>query len=103
MFEPITENELAELVKEQKILLSEKELSFFNAIEVPFEKVEIERSGNIESVYVVAKHGGKIVFYEDVEEGFEITEIDGTGIIKNYGASQFELKHIIYKLMNENT
>ena len=103
MFEPLTEKELTALVKEQKSFLSEKELSFFNSIAVPLEKAKIDRSGNIESVFIVAKYCGKIIFYEDVEEGFEITEIDGSGVIKNYGASQFELKHIINQLMNENT
>jgi len=103
MFEPITEKELTNLIEEQKSLLNEKELSFFNFIEVLLEKTKIDRFGAIESVFIVAKYGCKIIFYEDVEEGFEITEIDGSGVIKNYGASQFELEHIINQLMDENT
>jgi len=51
----------------------------------------------------VAKFKGRVIFYEDVEEGFEITRIDESGLIKEYGVNQFELRHVVNQLLNANT
>jgi hypothetical protein len=93
------ENEIASQCKD----ISDEELAYFNKIRVPLESVKIERWGNTESVFVVAKAGATIIFYEDIEEGFEITELNEQGAISDYGASQFTLQQVINQLRASNS
>jgi hypothetical protein len=97
-WESITKDELLEAIRQQCLELNAEELSFFNEIYVPLEKARILRYGNIEEVFIVAKLGELIVFFEDVEEGFEISELNDEGVITEYGASQFTIQHITNQL-----
>ena len=99
-WQSITAEELTALINSELIEFNQQMLSLFESIRVPLESVDIDRNGNIESVYVVAKFDGKILFYEDVEEGFEITTINENSVITEYGFNQFELKHVINQLLH---
>lgn len=100
---PISEDALENEVTSQCKDMNDEELAYFNKIRVPLESVKIERWGNTESVFVVAKAGAAIIFYEDIEEGFEITELSEQGAISDYGASQFTLQQVINQLRTSNS
>jgi hypothetical protein len=51
----------------------------------------IVRHGNIESVVVVARRGNEVIYWEDVEEGFNASPIDAAGRILEHWCSQDEL------------
>jgi hypothetical protein len=97
-WKPITKEELEKELESQCSQLSKEERSYFNAIRVPLEPAKIERWGNLETVYIVAKKGSTIIFYEDVEEGFEISKLDKKGIVSEYGVNQFTIQHIVNQL-----
>ena len=99
---PISELELNDLIVEQLASINQAESEFYEAIKVPFRRVAIERGGALENVFVVAELPNGVVFYEDVEEGFEFTVLNTAGVISDYGASQLELSHVIRQLMSEN-
>ena len=95
---PISKDELENEIAFQCKEMSDDELAYFNKIRVKLEPIKIERCGNTETVFVVAKAGAAIIFYEDIEEGFEITELNEQGVISCYGANQFTLQQIIKRL-----
>ena len=100
---PITKEELEKEIEAQCSELSQEELSYFNKIRIPLESVKIERWGNLESVFIVAKKGATIIFYEGVEEGFEITILNEQGIISEYVANQFTIQHVTNQLRASNS
>jgi hypothetical protein len=55
----------------------------------------IERYGRMESVVVVARNGNEVMYWEDVEEGFNISPISSNGRILEHRCSQDELKHAL--------
>ena len=99
----ITKIELEKEIESQCSNLDSEELNFFNKIRVPLEPVEINRWGKLETVFIVAKLGTTIIFYEDVEEGFEITKLNEQGVISEYGASQYTIQHVTNQLRARNS
>ncbi|HEY1977380.1 MAG TPA: hypothetical protein VGG89_12575 [Candidatus Baltobacteraceae bacterium] len=97
-WKPIERNDLARVVERQLADCSGDQRAFFEEHRVEFYPVPIQRSGGVESVYVVAEFGRGLLFFEDVEEGFELSMLDQNGKISSYGASQFELSHILERL-----
>lgn len=54
-----------------------------------------------ESVWAVAEHEGKFLYYSDVEEGWELATLNDDGGIEDRGCSQFELGHIAWQLFGD--
>ncbi len=50
--------------------------------------------------WIVAILGGSVIWYNDIEDGFEISQYSSFGEIESYSASQFELKYILQKIIN---
>jgi len=102
-WEPILKGELEKEIENQFSVFGSEELSFFNSIKIPFEVYQIDREGTLEHVFVIAKYKNMVMFYEDVEEGFEMTIPDKDGVISSYYSNQFELKHVINQLISSNS
>jgi hypothetical protein len=49
---------------------------------------------------VVARFGERVLYFEDVEEGFALSALDETGAIPEPDCNQFELRHVLYALLN---
>jgi hypothetical protein len=67
---------------------------------VPFRTVSVDAYPG-ETVVVVAEHEGKILYYSDIEDGWELDAPTASGAIANRGASQFELQHIAWQLFGD--
>lgn len=74
--------------------LSEYHRTRFESIRIQLRRVPIADCPG-ETVYVVAEHEGKILYYSDVEEGWELEEADEAGGIASRGCNQYELSHIM--------
>jgi hypothetical protein len=72
----------------------------FQEVRVPFRTVPIDVHPG-ETVVVVAEHKGKILYYSDVEDGWELDAPSSSGGIRERGASQFELRHIMRQLFGD--
>ena len=51
-----------------------------------------------ETVVVVAEHAGSVLYWSDVEEGWELEPLTESGGISDRGCNQFELRHIAHRL-----
>src|SRR5688500_17140003 len=57
--------------------------------------VPINRLGNAEAAFVVARVRDLVLYYEDVEEGFNISTLSPDGSIATPGYEQWELGHAL--------
>jgi hypothetical protein len=71
--------------------------SRFQSIAVPIREVPVT-DGTGEKVIVVAEHAGKVVYYSDIEDGWEIDMLNDHGGIAVRGSNQFELSHLMWQL-----
>jgi hypothetical protein len=86
---PATEAEVSEILEHDLSVCTDTERQFFERIRVvPFRRDRIARGDAIEHVFTVAAWRDVIVFWEDVEEGFEVARVDSDGVIRQYGASK---------------
>ncbi len=92
---PITEEEMLKRLNEEWNDCSDKRKAIFEKYRVPLKKHPIERNGKTEHVFVVARKGNEVMYYEDVEEGFNISPISPDGKILEHGCNQDELKHAL--------
>ena len=97
-WESITRDELSSLIDVETIKLSSEQVAFFESIKTQLQKVSIDRAGNIEEVFIVATHEGKVLFFDDIEEGFEWGILDDNGIIQHKYANQWSLKMAIHNV-----
>lgn len=58
----------------------------------------IHRLGRLEQVLVVASYGSGVIYYEDVEQGFEWAVPGADGAIPAPGCNQFELRQVLARL-----
>ena len=94
---PASASEIKELLSRQLKDCTSDELAAFEAYRVEPFQVPISRSGNTEAVFVVAQKGAEVMYYEDVEEGFNISRLTAEGVIAEPGYEQDELKWAIRK------
>lgn len=98
MWQPITADNLDALVTEQLRACSSAQQAAFARYRVPFYAVPIHRLGSVEWVFVVAEFASGVLYYEDVEEGFEVSALGADGSIPNRGCNQYELRHVLAHL-----
>lgn len=95
---PATADEVASIVERQLQGCPANLATLFASIRTPLRAVPIERFGGIESVFVVAEHKGVAVYYEDVEEGFNLSPLAADGSIARPGHEQWNLHHALWHL-----
>jgi len=100
---PISEPELDELIEAQLLECSADQRMAFEKYRVPLQKARIMRSGNVEDVFVVAKNGSEVLYYEDVEEGFNFSPISESGEILKPGWDQDELKYALWHWLTNSS
>ncbi|WP_334409967.1 hypothetical protein [Bradyrhizobium sp. AZCC 1721] len=54
-----------------------------------------------EFVVVVAVLDDKLLYWSDVEEGWELEVPDARGNIASRGCNQFELRHVLYQVFGD--
>ena len=99
MWEPISLTELEALVAEHLRFCTPLQRESFARWRVPLYQVPIRRFGVLESVWVVAELPSGLLYYEDVEEGFEIGALGSDGALIEAGCHQYELTHVLARAM----
>ena len=98
---PILLNELnIEIQKTEKDLEGEI-MEFWKSIKIEPEKWNEKEYGNEGGgFWVVAIFDGKVIWYNDIEDGFNISEFEKIGEIKEYGCENDEIIWAVTKLYN---
>jgi hypothetical protein len=68
---------------------------------VPLRAVPVQDSPG-ETVWVVAQRADYVLYWSDVEEGWEWARLDASGGIHSRGCNQFELSHIAHQLFGDS-
>ncbi len=96
-WEPYTRAQVERIVEEQLLQCTPEQAAMFEQHRVPLRLAPIERYGKDERVFVVAQRGKEVLYWEDVEEGFNTSPIDESGRILEHWCSQDELTHVMYR------
>ncbi len=67
----------------------------FEAMRVPLRKIPIDANPG-ETVVVVAEHEGRLLYWSDVEDGWEMDTPTASGGIHERGTSQFTLRQLMW-------
>lgn len=100
-WQPITKEELFEIIEEELPCCSQQNRIYFEKIKTDLNSATLIRYGQKETVFIVAKSGNEVIYYEDVEEGFNVSAINGDGEILNHYCNQDSLDLALRKLSKE--
>ena len=95
----LTQKELESLIATQLLDCSPEERQHFEFCKVGPRLTAITRAGCIEGVFVVAHFRDLVMYYEDVEGGFNISSLSSDGAIATPGFEQWELGHALRQLV----
>lgn len=99
MWKPISLNELEEHISLSELEFEDELLNFWKSIRIVPEKWQEKEYGIVgNGFWVVAIFGTEVVYYNDIEEGFNVSEYETYGQIKEYWCNQSELKWEITEL-----
>lgn len=95
-WEPISLSELSDKIHSTETDLSDELRSFWQLIQVyPTKWVEKELGAEGGGFWVVALCGTRVIWYNDIEDGFNISPYIRWGEIEGYYCNQVELRHAI--------
>jgi hypothetical protein len=94
-WEPISAAELTELLSRQLRDCEPELVAVFETYKIDPFRAPIDRYGREERVFVVARKGDEVMYFEDVEEGFNFSRISTDGKILEHWCNQDELKHAL--------
>lgn len=91
-WQPATVDEVNEIVASDLKACDSEQLAAFKRFRVEPFVAPIMRYGKMESVVVVARNGDQVIYYEDVEDGFNVSPISSDGQVLEHGCNQDELR-----------
>jgi hypothetical protein len=92
---PATIGEVAAIVQEHLRRCDGEQRSMFERYSVEPYFAPIVRYGQSDQVVVVARRGNEVMYWEDVEEGFNVSEVRADGQIAHHWCNQDELRHVL--------
>ena len=97
MWKAISRQEFDDLLVEQMKDLSKEARSAFQRFAVPVGTATIVRSekAGAETVFVVARCPGGVLYFDDVEYGFNVSSVDEADMILQPGGSQYTLAEAV--------
>jgi len=103
MWTPIEEKEILNLISETELNLDNIQFKIWNSIKIKPEKWSLlpwSDEGN--GFWVVGIYNSYAIYYNDIEDGFNISEYREKGILLEYQTYQFELIEIINQINERN-
>ena len=98
---PITFEEINDMILLTEEELSGDHLNFLELIKIYPEKWNEETHGKEgRGFWVVGLIGRKVIYYNDIEEGFNISEYKTYGVIEEYFCHQDALRHAVQRLFD---
>ena len=101
MSNPITFIEISEQIALTENEIEKELVKFWELIKVQPEKWEEQSYGKeYDGFWVVAICGKRVVWYNDIEEGFNISNYHNYGEIAEYFCDEYELNQVVWQLYN---
>lgn len=97
---PATVDEVNEIVASDLKACDSEQLAAFKKFRVQPFVAPIMRYGNMESVVVVAGNGDQVIYYEDVEDGFNVSPLNPEGQVLEHWCNQDELRFALNAWIN---
>jgi hypothetical protein len=94
----ISAAEMRALIEKQLAECTAEDRTLFETIRIIPRKLVFDRGNFREDVFIVAESEGKLIYYDDIEEGFEVGAPDSDGVLRHVGTGQFELCHALAHL-----
>jgi hypothetical protein len=98
-WKPASRAEVERILSEQLAGCTPEQRAAFERLRVPLREAPIERYGRIDGVFLVARKGNEVMYYEDVEGGFELSPLDAKGRILRKGCNQDPLQAALSRWM----
>lgn len=99
MSKQFTLEDLLAAINDTEHLLSTELLRFWRLVKIEPEKWKEKGYGNDSGgFWVVALCGNKVVWYNDVEQGFNISMYTDHGEISEYWCNEYGFNQVIYQL-----
>ncbi len=90
-WQPATVEQVKNIVDEDLRACDGEQMAAFNRYAVEPYVASIVRNGKMESVVVVARKGDEVIYWEDVEDGFNISPVNSNGQILEHWCNHDEL------------
>jgi hypothetical protein len=88
---PIERGELEGIIREDLVACAPEQRAVFERCRMPLCKAPIERYGKLEYVFIVAQRGDEVMYFEDIDAGFNFSPLDAEGKILQHWSNQDEL------------
>ena len=99
---PLGEVELTTLIADAVAVMGPAARSLWNLIRVRPVKWQLPPWGDEGGgFWVVGVLGERVVWYNDIEDGFNISRYESHGMIAEYWCNQNELQHTLYALLRQ--
>lgn len=100
-WKPISLSELYDRIQRSEMDLSGELWNFWQLIKItPAKWAEKKYGGDSDGFWVLAICGTKIIWYNDIEDGFNISEYKTYGQIEGYYCNQDELSWSVTRLFD---
>jgi hypothetical protein len=87
-----TVDEVNEIVAKDLKVCDAEQLAVFKKYRVETFSAPLLRYGKIESVIIVARNGDQVIYWEDVEEGFNVSPIGTDGVVLEHWCNHDDLR-----------
>lgn len=101
-WQALTEAELRDYLNEAEVRMNPEQHQFWDMIKITPEKWQQEPYGSRGGgFWAVAVIGRQVVWFNDIEEGFNVSAYKHYGIIGTYWCNQDQLEWTIQSLLNQ--
>jgi len=96
IWQPIAESELNELIENELKECSPELVKVFQTYRIDPVRLPISRNGDdTDFVFVAAKRDNEVMYYEDIEDGWNFSPLSEEGRILEHWCNQDELKYAL--------
>lgn len=90
-WETSTIDEVKQIIRRDLTKCTASQIEAFHRFAIEPYSAKLLRYGNVETAIIIARKGDDAMYWEDVEEGFNISGLSSDGMILEHGCNQDEL------------
>ncbi len=94
-WQPITWHDLSNIIDRSLRTCCPEDRAFYEQHRIMPMSVGLKRTQGVEQVFAVAQIEDRVVFYDDVEDAFEVARLGGNGVLEFDCCGQFEFQEAL--------